>query len=737
MGSRSVDTRLARLAGVHTYVCAASDAVTIDPDACAALGHPEASLDDLAGLLALIHAADRRAFEAAVRSARAGGPPKPQTVRVRGADGVLRLVRHVVERSDEGIFGTLQPVDDVVAATSHLTSTSGGGLELSALLDAAPQPIFMKDVEGRFTFVNRAFRAALERVTGEGQDVVGQTQHDFDPNHARRVDARDAEVLNANAVRTFEEHFSSPEGRLVYQFSLFPVHGADGRIVGLGGMSTDITGLRRAEGTLQALDQTLTKWAEAFRVAGIGLAVAPGPDGRLADVNTAFVRKFRTAEEELIGRSLESLFHPSALDAARRGLKASETSGHERFETTMVRADGDVFAALFDVTVTWTALGDVRRFVTVLDINDLRERENALRVYREVFDHLPLSVLMARLEDPKDPGTFRFVDGNRYALARWDGRGGILDRHLAELSPTLMATELPQLYLAALEKDEMQRLSAFSFVPSGEQFDVRIARVDDDVVAVIYDEVSERERNLAELKRLNDELERSNAELGDFTAVASHDLKAPLLSILSFAELLREELGERLSEDAQMHLGFIESSAQRLRRLVTDLLDYAQVGRRAAELEEVDLAEILAQVRTDLSHAIAQTEARVVVSSLPVVVGDSALLRQLLQNLVANAIKFRAKAAPLVEVSSTVHDEAWGVSVKDNGIGVPAAQHERIFEAFRRLHSEREYPGTGIGLAVCKRIVERHGGRIWIESRVGEGTCVHFTLAKRVLERRT
>lgn len=481
----------------------------------------------------------------------------------------------------------------------------------------------------------------------------------------------------------------------------------------------------------------MSKWAEAFRVAGIGLAIAPGEGGCLSDVNAAFVRKFRVTEAELIGRSLESLFHPSAVEAARDTMTKAETSGHERFETTMVRGDGDVFAALFDVTVNRAANGEVRRFVTVLDINELRERENALRIYREIFDHLPFGVLVGRIEDRSDLSTLHFVDGNRFATDGWEGRGGLLDRPITEISPALLETDLPQMYVDAIEKRELQRVSAYPFGEAGELFDIRAARVDNDLVAVIYDEVSERERVLAELERLNAELERSNTELGDFAAVASHDLKAPLRSIVSFAGLLRGELGEGLSDDAALHLGFIESSAERLRRLVTDLLDYARVGRRVSELEVVDLTQILAQVRTDLSHTIAETEANVIVSSLPVVVGDAAMLRQLLQNLVANAIKFRGESTPRVEVSSTVHDDAWSVSVKDNGIGVPAAQHERIFEAFRRLHSEREFPGTGIGLAVCKRIVDRHGGRIWVESELGQGTNVRFTLAKRVLEERT
>ncbi len=487
-------------------------------------------------------------------------------------------------------------------------------------------------------------------------------------------------------------------------------------------------------GALQNVDDVVSATSRGRFEVGVGFAVARGVDAILVEVNDAFVDAFRTSEANVVGRRLDSLFESSAAADAARALASAEASGHERFETTMVRADGEVFTALFDVIVPRNADQDVQRFVTVLDISDIRDREKTLRIYREIFDNLPFGVLMARLEDPSDPGQFRFIDGNTFVRTRWASHGGILGRTIAEAYPAMLDTQVPQMYLDALRTNEPQRLTGQPMGRRGEVFDLRVARVDADLVAVIYDEVSEREALLAELKRLNGELERSNAELADFAAVASHDIQAPLRSIVSFAQVVREELDGSLTDEVARHLGFIESSASRLRRLVTDLLEYAQVGKREAEFGEVDIEELLTQVRTDLSHEIAETGAVVEGRDLHVVVGDGPMLRQLLQNLIANAIKFHRDIPPRVEVRSEAGVDGWTMTVSDNGIGVPSDQLERVFGAFRRLHTVRRYPGSGIGLAVCKRIVEYHGGRIWMESTEGEGTRVRFSLARSAMD---
>ncbi len=478
------------------------------------------------------------------------------------------------------------------------------------------------------------------------------------------------------------------------------------------------------------LDAMLSKWAEAFRVAGVGLAVAHGDDFALLDVNGAFVQKFRTSEEALANLPLEHLFTPDARDAALEALGRVDSSRHERFETEMVRADGDVFAALCDVTAATDADGVRHAYVTVLDIQEVKAREQQMRIFREVIDHLPIGVLLARLEAPGDAGTFRFVHVNEYARERSrDTLGDLVGHRIDEVVPDVAESELGRMYLAAVETREPQRVTAHPY-GEGQVFDLRAAAVDEDLVAIIYDEVSEREHMIQELERLNTELGRSNSELQDFASVASHDLKAPLRSIIAFAGLLRDELGDALTEEASEQIGFIEASATRLRTLVTDLLDFARVGQRELRSEAVDLEALVGQVRQDLFDVIVAEGARVEAKVDEPLQGDGTMLRQLLQNLVSNAIKFRREDPPHVQITCAAERDHFVVTVEDNGIGVAEEHLAEVFDPFRRLHTDREYAGTGIGLAVCKRIVQRHGGRIWMTSRVGAGSCVTFTLPR-------
>ena len=245
--------------------------------------------------------------------------------------------------------------------------------------------------------------------------------------------------------------------------------------------------------------------------------------------------------------------------------------------------------------------------------------------------------------------------------------------------------------------------------------------------AVLRD-VTERVQAEEALARQAEELARSNAELEQFAYVASHDLQEPLRMVTSYTQLLARRYREKLDEDAHEFIGYAVEGVTRMQSLISDLLAYSRVGSRGGTFERVELNAVLERTLDVLRSAIEDAGAEVTVDPLPAVTADAVQIGQLLQNLVGNALKFRGDAPPRVHVGARREGDHWLLSVRDNGIGIAPEYAQRIFVIFQRLHTRTDYPGTGIGLSICKKIVERHGGRIWVESVEGEGATFYFTL---------
>ncbi len=244
----------------------------------------------------------------------------------------------------------------------------------------------------------------------------------------------------------------------------------------------------------------------------------------------------------------------------------------------------------------------------------------------------------------------------------------------------------------------------------------------------LKEQAQELEKELIQRRRVEEELARSNKELGQFAYVASHDLQEPLRMVTSYVQLLARRYRGKLDGDADEFIGFAVNGAARMQQLINDLLTYSRVGTRGKEFEPTNCEVILQQSLKNLQIAIEEKQAIVSHDPLPTVMADNVQLGQLFQNLIGNAIKFQGTEPPHVHMSASRNGNGWVFSVRDNGIGIAPEYAERIFVIFQRLHTREKYPGTGIGLAVCKKIVERHGGRIWVESEPGKGATFYFTM---------
>ena len=236
------------------------------------------------------------------------------------------------------------------------------------------------------------------------------------------------------------------------------------------------------------------------------------------------------------------------------------------------------------------------------------------------------------------------------------------------------------------------------------------------------------------MERSNEALERSNDDLKRFAHIASHDLQSPLRSVVSMLGLLEKRNGEALDIEGREYLNRAVNAGVRMSQLIRDLMTYSRVDYEAVPFDSVDMNVVAAEVLNDLHDEINLSNAKITIAELPVVGGDEAQLKDLLRVLVSNSMMYRSDDSPEIQVEALPGHDEWQFSVSDNGIGIKPEYQKQIFTMLQRLHSREEYPGTGIGLAICRRVAGRHGGRIWVESEYGQGSCFRFTISRSLVE---
>ena len=478
-------------------------------------------------------------------------------------------------------------------------------------------------------------------------------------------------------------------------------------------------------------------YARRLIEASLDPLVTISPEGKITDVNAATEKATGVPRARLVGTDFCDYF--TEPERARDGYRQVLAAGEVRdFPLTLRHTSGKLIDVMYNASLYRNAAGEVQGvFAAARDVTARLRAEAVLREsesrYRTLVDTLPQKICLkdARLKWVSVNASFaRDLDARPEDLVGKTDLdffpAALAAKHRAD-DERVMATgrteELDQEYIEQGELRLVHTVKTPVRDPEGE-----IAGV----LAIFWD-VTEKRQAEERLARTLADLERSNRDLEQFAYVASHDLQEPLRMVASFTQLLAERYRGRLDSDADDFIGFAVDGAARMQRLITDLLAFSRIGTRGRSFAPVDSHAALGQALANLGQAIGEACAVVTNDELPVVLGDETQLVQLFQNLVGNAVKFRRPdVPPHVHVAVRRDGAEWVFAVRDNGIGVPTDLQHRLFVVFQRLHGRDEYPGTGIGLAMCKRIVERHGGRIGIESQTGDGATFFFTLPVRV-----
>jgi PAS domain S-box-containing protein len=490
--------------------------------------------------------------------------------------------------------------------------------------------------------------------------------------------------------------------------------------------------VERSEALLSQQYGLLTRYAS-------DAVILADQDLRIVQANERAVALYGYALDELLRMSLDDLLEPAEHGAPAASL-ASVLLGDSTalIEIRQRRADGSTLDAEM-TTQAISVAGQVLHLTITRDVSARKAAEVALREseekFRSIVQSSPTAIYLYRLEPD---GRLVLTSANP-ASDRIIGieHSELIGKTIEEAFPNLADTDIPAMYRSVAAGD----LASQSFeIPYQDDrfsgyYQVAVFQTAPNLVAVNFMDISERKRAEEELAARTEDLTRSNADLEKFAYIASHDLQEPLRMVASYTQLLQRRYQGRLDADADEFIGYAVDGATRMQRLINELLVYSRVGSQGSAFVETDLESVLADVLRVLTISIAESGAEVTHDPMPTVVCDPTQIGQVFQNLIVNAIKFRSEDPPRIHVGAESSGDEWVFTVKDNGLGIEPEYFDRIFVIFQRLQSRADYPGTGMGLAICKRIIERHGGRTWVESGEGIGSTFYFTLAAKGKDR--
>ncbi|WP_459191421.1 PAS domain S-box protein [Halosimplex sp. J119] len=575
--------------------------------------------------------------------------------------------------------------------------------ELSEILGRISDAFFALDDEWRFTHLNDRAADIMDRSR---EALIGEVLWDAFPDSSGVYREHFERAMDTQEPVTFEVYFDVSDSWL--EFNVYPSES------GLSIYFRDVT--ERIE-----REQELAKYETIVETVEDGIYVKD-EEGQFTMVNESYAELTGYDVEELVGANASLVVDEDTIQQAkdRKRAMSDDPETDPAMEAMIERADGSKVPTEGTFATIETGDGEIEQVGVVRDISDRKEYERKIeeseRRYRTLAENFPNGIVALFDDD------LRYVAAGGELVGELEIEGEnaigetVYDRYpadlLAEIEPHFEAALAGEANSFEIEfYGRHLRAHTLPIDPSG----------DDRRGMLVVQDITER-------KEYQRRLEESNERLQQFAYAASHDLQEPLRMVSSYLQLVEDRYADALDDDGREFIEYAVDGAERMRAMIEGLLEYSRVETQGDPFEPVALDDVLADVRADLQVRIEETDADIDAEPLPEVEGDAGQLRQVFQNLLDNAIEYSGDEPPDIAIGAEREGDEWVISVSDEGIGIDPDDSDRVFEVFQRLHSREDHAGTGIGLALCRRIVDRHGGEIWVDSDIGAGATFRFTL---------
>ena len=644
---------------------------------------------------------------------------------LNGKSVYVRFIRDISQRIE--VENKLKTTNEELIKSQRL---------LQAVMDNSPATVFIKDLQGRYLFVNKLLS---DEIGMPVEEIIDHTVYDLFPiESAENIGLEDRQVIETAMPLEIER--ISLDGNFIYAINKFPLIDDKGDIYAIGGIGKDITERKESEQKLAAVNFELAKsqaLIQALMDNSPATVFIKDLEGRYLIASKLLSDEIGKPVEEIIGHTDYDLWPADFADNLRiKDRQVVETA--MPLESEQKSLDGNTIYAinkfpLIDDKGDIYAVGGIGK-----DITERKESEQKLAavnldltksqdLLQAVMDNSPTLIYIKDLE-----GHFLLVNRSVSEAINKELEEiiGLTDYDIFPAEFAIRTTSIDREVLDTGEGIQLEQEYPFG---KGQYQTYKFPLINENneiyAICAISSDITERAHHEKQLEDMNRNLERSNKDLEQFAYVASHDLQEPLRMVASYTQLLENRYADKLDDTAREFMDYTIDGAKRMQSLIQDLLLFSRLDSHGKFFEDVNLNNIYDEIINDLAISIKESGTIISKDDLPIVSADETQLRQLLQNLIGNAIKYRdPKRENLIHIAVEKKNTHWEFSVKDNGIGIAKEFYERIFIIFQRLHAKSEYSGTGIGLAICKKIVERHNGEIRVNSIPEQGSEFIFTL---------